>query len=233
MEDNGGCSGGGVPVVEIALVRDTTAEWRLDWAAFRRNGYRVTVHPQGDKPALEEAFCQEFLDHIVEYLPGEGSKPGVLTSSVWIELPSVVLGRIRVLFTQPAGKVERMILRFQQAVGDLQSILLPKLRSVPQQPQPEALEAMASKALLDLLVPCLDLAEVEVSAMTETHYHQVLERLFTLKSTKEELNIFAHLLQRFIEHTSGLAPGTIEDRREGMDWLVPDADEANALCRLR
>lgn len=216
------------PAVEIALVRDNyTRDWCLDWAAFSRNGYKFTAHPQGGKPLLDQAFTPEFLEKITAYLPIEGSEPAVLSSSVWIEMPTVVLGKIRVIFTRPTGKVERMMLRFQQAVGDLQAILLPHLRSTL--PDDGALEAVASKALLDLLHPCLDLADVEISRMSEDNYHQVLERLFTLKSTKAELNIFAHLLRRFVEHSSGLAPGAIEDQSNAMDWLVPEGAVTPAL----
>lgn len=208
------------PMVEITLVRDRDdTEWHLDWAAFTRRAFRMTVQPQGIKPTLHAAFREDFLQAVLPYLPEKGAESRIVTSSVNIELPGLILGKMRVLFTQRAGAVERLMLRFQQGFGDLQAILLPHLQNTETAGQ--MVEEAAVQTLLDLVHPCLELASIELDDLQDHHYLVILERLIALRNRKEELNLFALLLQRFLARRDlggGAAMLPVSDRYEGSQW---------------
>lgn len=220
MAENLSNEGPARPMVEIALLREAgSGEWRLDWAAFARDSFRMTVQPQGEKPVLARAFTPEFLKAIEPYLPEAGAGSQVLTSSVNLELTGLTLSRMRVLFTRTAPPLERMMIRFQQALGELQIILQPHLRNTDTSVQ--LMEEAAAMALLDLLHPCLDLAAVDIPELNDQQYIMIMERLIALQSRKEEIGLFALLLQRFLA------------RREMPGAASPDPQRVPVHARYR
>ncbi|KAA2317401.1 hypothetical protein E0K93_03695 [Puniceibacterium sp. HSS470] len=197
-----------MPAIEISLIRERGAdEWCLDGVKFAQEAFRLSVVPTGDKPRLSNAFSPQFLDALAPYLPLSDGADSMLASSVCIELPELVLGKMRAFFTNRGGRIERMMVRFQQALGDLQTILVPKLRNTSLSNR--TMEIEAARALFDLLHPCLDLADVEISELTQDQYHLIMARLVALKSTKAELGIFSHLLRRFLERTKAGPAGAL------------------------
>lgn len=194
-----------MPAIEISLIRERgTDEWCLDGVKFAQEAVRLSVVPTGEKPRLSNALSPQFLAALAPYLPLQDGPDSMLASSVCIELPELVLGKMRAFFTNRGGSVERMMVRFQQALGDLQTILSPQLRNSSLTNR--TMEVEAARALFDLLHPCLDLANVEISELTQDQYHLIMARLVALKSTKAELGIFSHLLRRFLERSK---PGSV------------------------
>ncbi len=189
-----------MPAIEISLIRERGAdEWRLDGVKFAQEAFRLSVVPMGEKPRLSNALSPQFLEALTPYLPLHDGADSLLASSVCIELPELVLGKMRAFFTNRGGSVERMMVRFQQALGDLQTILSPHLRKTSLSNR--TMEIEAARALFDLLHPCLDLANVEISDLSTDQYQLIMARLVALKSTKAELGIFSHLLRRFLERS--------------------------------
>ncbi|MER5172551.1 hypothetical protein WDB91_13235 [Thioclava sp. GXIMD2076] len=149
---------------------------------------------------LESAFIASFAQALATHLPTGGEFSVSTNSHNVIEVPGAMLGGMRIIAQRSVNGMQRVAVRFRNMVGQLQAILSIRHRSEGQ--TLTTLEKGATDALLSLLMPCLDLAHVEIDTFSDSDLpFKVALRLQALTQKKEDLAFFAHMLRRYVENT--------------------------------
>jgi len=199
--------------VSLTLTRDLlTDEWFADRIEFHLGGARNVTTFKCATP-IGSAFSADFVAQIRKHLPQTTDAAVIVESESVVQTQRLVLGGVRVVAQQARHGVQGVIMRFKQALGAMQSVLLPKYRT--EQTTREALDRSAAEALLYLLRPCLDLAEVELDGESEV-LEQVARRLEGLAENKDELRFFVYLLRRFVENAPVAEVSAPRPHREGL-----------------
>ncbi|WP_339107046.1 hypothetical protein [Thioclava sp. GXIMD4216] len=187
-------------IVTLHLLRDdATGAWFAERIEMNLDNMRNQITFRQPEP-LAGAFTSPFAEALIHYLPQNGDFSVSTNSHNLIEIPGLVLGGMRIIAQRNVNGLQRVAVRFRNVIGEFQAVLSIKYRSEGQ--TLTTLEKGATDALLSLLIPCLDLAHVELDTFADADLpFKVALRLQTLTQKKEDLAFFTHMLRRYVENT--------------------------------
>jgi len=184
--------------VVFNFFRDSVEEgWRISTIDFQHPShiYRMYIPT---KPGLRKALVGEFCDQI-EPLLVTGDEPHLTSmTDKALELPGLILTKLRVYSNTKSDGRETIILRCALVVGNMQAMLLVDYRSLDS--KRGDYEQLTTRVVGDLVRPILDiLAYIETDSLTDETSLRVMERLKALSEERDELMFLTHLLQRAID----------------------------------
>ncbi|EPX75895.1 hypothetical protein [Salipiger mucosus] len=200
--------------VEIGLSRDElTGQWLAEKLVFDIGELRNRVSFARRLP-MERAFTAPFITGLMRFLPEKAERLVHVDSDAMIELPHLMLSGIRVVAHSVVMGMQKVTVRFRRAVGALQSFLRPEHQTAAA-PQQIELQRTAADALLTVLQPCLDLAELrEDHVLDDRTSAHVAERLKSLSQKQAELSFFAYMLQRYVSRAEPVEAEALPHRAD-------------------
>ncbi|WP_074254536.1 hypothetical protein [Vannielia litorea] len=184
--------------IAISLFRDTTTnQWFVERVEFNLGATRTRTSFTVPQP-LGQAFTAEFLEQLQPLLPTSHDRGLLADSQAHVAIAHLSLAGIRVAAQAAFDGIQKVWVRFQRAFGSVQAMLLPRHRT--EQAAENALHYVAATALLDLLLPCLDMLRLDLpaSAAPDLAAERVSARLGTLQAKKHDLEFYVGLLTRYI-----------------------------------
>ncbi|MFY0635276.1 MAG: hypothetical protein JXQ91_15800 [Vannielia sp.] len=193
------------------MFRDTqTNQWFVERVEFNLHATRMRTTFNVAQP-LAQAFTPEFLAELMPHLPTSHDRGLLADSQLHVAIAHLSLVGIRVAAQTVFDGIQKVLVRFQRAFGSVQAMLLPRHRT--EHAAENALHYVAATALLDLLLPCLDMLRLDASVAKSDGEAgaRVAARLQALQGKKHDLEFYVGLLTRYLAHTPGQeAPATAE-----------------------
>lgn len=154
---------------------------------------------------LGQAFQDDICAAIESYLAATDAKQVTAAGQMELALPGLLLRGARVLMHRVQDGVQLATVRFTKAIGNLQAALRPKFRA--QETLREEREDLATRTLVDLVHPCLDLFDHLTGVpVTEAEVGRLHSRFARLTQTRDELFFFSGLIRRLISTDRDPAP---------------------------
>ncbi|QDC08734.1 hypothetical protein FHY55_05545 [Oceanicola sp. D3] len=183
--------------IAISLFRDTqTGEWFAERVEFNLPGSRTRTSFNVPQP-LKQAFTPGFVAELMPFLPTSHERGLLADGEVNIAISHLSLVGVRVATQAVFNGIQKVWVRFQRAFGAVQAMLQPQHRT--ERAAETALHYVAASALLDLVLPCLDMLRLDGAATdSKEGAERVAARLATLQGKKHDLEFYTGLLTRYL-----------------------------------
>jgi len=194
--------------ISIDLLRVTaTGRWFTESVALDRPGTCTRISFAASTPSAR-VFVPEFSDALSRYLPESFDGGRMTDDGAFIDLPGLCLAGIDVNAEAAALGTQKVRVCFREALGALQSLLLPVHRS--ENASNARLDDAAGAALLNILHPCLDIVRCDISSLRSEASARVLSDWLTqLQEKRHDLEFFSTMLTRYLTRIAAPAPLTV------------------------
>lgn len=114
-----------------------------------------------------------------------------------VELPGLVLGKLRMLVHRSQKKQRSVIVRFAYFIGGVQAAF--RVDTHFQTPSVQHREAVAVSALMDICIPAFDIISSQLPKLPEEQKSEaVSDRLSALSHLESDLTFYLCMLQRYV-----------------------------------
>ncbi|MBY6048356.1 hypothetical protein [Vannielia litorea] len=194
--------------IALSIFRDTTTnQWFVDRVEFNLGATRTKTSFAVPQP-VEQAFTPAFLEQLKLHLPASHDRGLIADADVHVPIAHLSLVGIRVAAQTAIDGIQKVWVRFMRAFGSVQALLLPRHRT--EHAAENALHSVAAMALLDLLLPCLDMLRFELPKSYDDAgpVERVQARLETLQEKRHDLEFYVGLFTRYLAHRPGVGEYT-------------------------
>lgn len=180
----------------------TTQSYQVDSVDIYQPNFRHRLTFSSDKAV--GAILSEKLAEYVNGVLGRIEQDTMVLSEpdAVLDLPGLVLGKLRVLVHTGAQLTRQVIVRFAYFIGGVQAAF--RVRTHFDLPTVSHREALAVAALHDICIPVFDVVSSAVSGLFEDspYRHTPRERLSKLSDVESDLLFYLQLLKRYVTSTS-------------------------------
>lgn len=173
----------------------------------------------------EHVFLEPIAEAIKDCLSGVRQADGVVALPEFIlELPGLLLRGVHVMVSKVTDKLSHVIVRFQQFLGSLASVLHHEVGF--NDGLSDQTDDLAVKAFADIVTPLLNICELVRQGGIEGGCNTLAipNRIHDLT---HEVGFHAELLKRFVHQRGRKVNGQLDERRALS--RSPDADEKTPL----
>ena len=195
-----------VPNLVIRLIRRVDdgafGDWEVERIAINTSNFSQTTRFSG-KNMADETLSNGFWTFIASHLP-KGSGVHVVTApEASFTTAGLLLHGLKVSSQRVAHGAQRLFVKFDTLLGAMAHIFAPG--KVPSTLR-EAECSVSTRALVDLILPALNIAATEPIRDYERADHSFSAYVERLKKNRCDIEFYAAMIQRFISNTDRTDP---------------------------
>lgn len=195
-----------LPQVTLWLTRsmqgDALGEWKLERVLTTSTGFNLSIAYRKDE-AFEDIIQGAVCASLSNYLPKTEEMNVVTVFDYWLELPSIILNRLTITGQALVNGAQRVIVTFQRVVGDIGQLF--REGRAPDMLQSTGND-IALRVLNDLVIPLLNLVQLEPEAAEKFADKSIDAWLKRLRSNKDEIAFYATLITRYLSYRDRARP---------------------------
>lgn len=191
--------------------------WTVDFVRLKSKTIENAIRYRGNC-SMHTAFPSEFVDFVQKYLNEQTEDKGMLSApNAFVSLSNLVMGGMRLVIYRLSNNIRRATIRFKRVIGSLSCLI----QSQDVHDSHETLRNdMALSTVLDLVSPCLHLAEFG-DATDSRNTEGLQNTLERLRRNREELAFFEFLIKRYLSR-----------KPNGLKPAFGAAEPANSVCAM-
>lgn len=191
--------------IQLSLAKDTE-RYVVDSVDIHQPNFRHRLSFTRDKE-VEAILSPKLADYINALLAKVDQDRMVFSiPDAVVDLPDLVLGKLRVLVHTAQDKTRQVIVRFSYFIGGVQAAF--KVATHFKLPSISHREALAVSALHDICIPVFDVVSSAVTGLFDDGMRDFSprERLSKLADVESDLLFYLQLLKRYVatSHADGL-----------------------------